>query len=429
MTDHVLSFSSPIPPLLETKSDHCRLRIRFNQLSRERRLLTCLLVLFAIIMCGLLIGIFILSLTFQGRAPIVYREINTTNIGTSYGVARYGESCDYDNGCESPFICHKKSSSSPGMCRCPMDYDFKRDKCVGDLNALCTKDIDCQQYMLCSGMNDGTRRCQCQKHFDYDNDKRQCRGDYQAPCESNIDCRTNLVCNKTVTPSVCSCELFYQYHPAIRKCRGDPGAVCDRATAECVDNAECRDGACECSKQFVPDENKTCVDPCPLQTPNPSRIRYPGNCRKFIDCQQKSKTECPEPTMFNLRKQLCDYPKECARLSIKFFPSPSSSIIYLFFFRVESQTCDKMNQYDPCAKNYACTCFHRLDGPNATICIDEFSISCSELIPCESSTNRCYEAEHICVRHPRCNQLPVCYPVPIFNQQLCPSIPKIVEKF
>ncbi|CAM4742137.1 unnamed protein product [Rotaria magnacalcarata] len=289
MTDHVLSFSSSIPPLLETKSDHCRLRIRFNQLSRERRLLTCLLVLFAIIMCGLLIGIFILSLTFQ--------------------VARYGESCDNDNGCERPFICHKRGSSSPGMCRCPMNYDFTRDKCVGDLNALCTKDIDCQQYMLCSGMNDGTRRCQCQKQFDYDNDKRQCRGDYQAPCESNIDCRTNLVCNKTVTPSVCSCESFYQYYPSLRKCRGDPGAVCDRATAECVDNAECRDGACECSKQFVPDENKTCVDPCPLQIPNPARIRYPGNCRKFIDCQQKSKTECPEPTMFNLRKQLCDYPK------------------------------------------------------------------------------------------------------------------------
>jgi hypothetical protein len=44
----------------------------------------------------------------------------------------------------------------------------------------------------------------------------------------------------------------------MRKCRGDPGAVCDRLTAECVDNAECRDGACECSNQFVPDENKIC---------------------------------------------------------------------------------------------------------------------------------------------------------------------------
>ncbi|CAF2358135.1 unnamed protein product [Rotaria sp. Silwood2] len=309
MTDHVLSLSSSIPTLLETKSDHCRLRIRFNQLSRERRLLTCLLILFAIIMFGLLIGIFILSWTFQGRTPIIYREINSTNIGTSDGVARYGESCDNDSGCERPFICHKKGASTPGMCRCPLKYDFIKDQCIGDLNALCTKDIDCQQYMLCSGMNDGTRRCQCQKQFEYDYDRRRCRGDYEAPCESNIDCRANLVCNKTVTPSVCSCESHYQYHPSVRKCRGDPGAVCDRATAECVDNAECRDGACECSHQFIPDENKICFDPCPPQIPNPARIRYPGNCRRFIDCQQKSKTECPEMTLFNLRTQLCDYPK------------------------------------------------------------------------------------------------------------------------
>jgi hypothetical protein len=83
-------------------------------------------------------------------------------------------------------------------------------------------------------------------------------GDYHAPCDSSIDCRVNLICNKTSLPTFCSCESHYQYHSSIRKCRGDPGAVCDRPTAECVDNAECRDGACECSNQFVPDENKIC---------------------------------------------------------------------------------------------------------------------------------------------------------------------------
>ena len=113
----------------------------------------------------------------------------------------------------------------------------------------------------------------------------------------------------------------------MQKCRGYPGAVCDRATAECIENAECRDGACECSNQFIPDENRICgkecffvdlkefywneilVDPCPTKIPNPPRIRYPGNCQRFIDCQQKSKTECPEMTLFNLQTQLCDYPK------------------------------------------------------------------------------------------------------------------------
>jgi hypothetical protein len=29
------------------------------------------------------------------------------------------------------------------------------------------------------------------------------------------------------------------------------------------------------------------VDPCPAQIPNPARIRYPSNCQRFIDCQQK----------------------------------------------------------------------------------------------------------------------------------------------
>jgi hypothetical protein len=67
MTDHALSLSSSMPTLLETKSDHCRLRIRFNRLSKERRLLTCLLILFAIIMCGLLVGIFILSWALHGE--------------------------------------------------------------------------------------------------------------------------------------------------------------------------------------------------------------------------------------------------------------------------------------------------------------------------------------------------------------------------
>ncbi|CAF5216112.1 unnamed protein product, partial [Rotaria magnacalcarata] len=124
----------------------------------------------------------LLSTVIDINTTITARIIDTTLITTTIELttstekqlARYGESCDNDNGCERPFICHKRGSSSPGMCRCPMNYDFTRDKCVGDLNALCTKDIDCQQYMLCSGMNDGTRRCQCQKQFDYDNDKRQC---------------------------------------------------------------------------------------------------------------------------------------------------------------------------------------------------------------------------------------------------------------
>lgn len=46
---------------------------------------------------------------------------------------------------------------------------------MGDLNALCTKDSNCQRFMICSGMSDGTRRCQCQTQFNYDNERKRCR--------------------------------------------------------------------------------------------------------------------------------------------------------------------------------------------------------------------------------------------------------------
>ncbi|CAF3660832.1 unnamed protein product [Rotaria sp. Silwood1] len=266
------------------------LRFRFKRLSQQRRLLSCVLLLYLIIMCGLLVVIFLLLWGFQ--------------------VARYGESCYNDNDCKRPFTCYKKLSSlSWGTCRCPLKYDLVNNQCVGDLNALCRKDTDCQRYMLCSGMDDGTRRCHCQTLYSYDTEQKQCYGDYRAPCQSNIDCQANLICNKTSAPPMCSCQLNYRYYPLVRKCRGDPGAICKIATAECTDNAECRDGACECAFQYVPDENKLCVDPCPKIEPNPVRIRYPGNCQRFIDCQQRSKNECPAMTIFNFRTQLCDYPK------------------------------------------------------------------------------------------------------------------------
>ncbi|CAF0777576.1 unnamed protein product [Adineta steineri] len=287
-----------------------RLKFRFKRLSKERRLLSCILILYIIIMCALLVVIFYLLWAFQGRSLILYRGVIKTNTAIINGITQYGESCNVDNDCKRPFICYKKSSSSSsGTCRCPLKYDLVNNQCIGDLNALCTKDTDCQRYMLCSGMEDRTRRCHCQPMYDYDIERKQCRGDYDASCQSNIDCRANLICNTTHSPSICVCQYHYRYYPFEHKCRGDPGAICEQTTAECIDNAECRDGVCECAFQFISDRNKICVDPCPKIAPNPVRIRYPGNCRRFIDCQQRSKSECPEMTIFNFRTQLCDYPK------------------------------------------------------------------------------------------------------------------------
>ncbi|CAF3695841.1 unnamed protein product [Rotaria socialis] len=294
--------------LIRIEFDYCRLRHRFKRLSQERRLLSCLLVLYIIIMCGLFVVIFLLLLTFNGHSQIFYEQVTSNDTSMIHGVAQYGESCSNDNDCRQPFTCYKKGSTW-GICRCPWKHDLVNNECVGDLNALCSRDADCQRYMLCSGTDDGTRRCHCQTLYSYDLEQKRCYGDYRAPCQSNNDCRTNLICNTTTIPSMCLCQLNYRYYPLVRKCRGDPGSTCEAATTECADNAECRDGACECAFQFVPDGNKLCVDPCLKITPKLVKIRYPGHCHRFIDCQRRSKSECPEMTIFNFRTQLCDYPK------------------------------------------------------------------------------------------------------------------------
>ncbi|CAF1315679.1 unnamed protein product [Rotaria sordida] len=80
-----------------------------------------------------------------------------------------------------------------------------------------------------------------------------------------------------------------------------------------------------------------------------------------------------------------------------------------------------MSQYDWCSSNTACAYFH-IDGvADHGICGFE-DIPCSELTSCESKNNRCYEFEHICVHHPRCHNLPVCYPVSMISQQICPPV-------
>ncbi|CAM4977238.1 unnamed protein product [Rotaria socialis] len=46
----------------------------------------------------------------------------------------------------------------------------------------------------------------------------------------------------------------------------------------------------------------------------------------------------------------------------------------------------------------------------------------NELVECEGANNTCNEPEHLCLNHSRCHDFPICYPVPSFNEQLCPPI-------
>ncbi|CAF0970260.1 unnamed protein product [Rotaria sp. Silwood1] len=91
--------------------------------------------------------------------------------------------------------------------------------------------------------------------------------------------------------------------------------------------------------------------------------------------------------------------------------------------RINSDTCNGKSQYDQCSTNSACGCLYRADSDDMAIC-GFLWVTCSELVSCESLNNTCYEPNHICIRHPRCHSLPVCYPLSMSDHQMCPQITK-----
>ncbi|CAF1226629.1 unnamed protein product [Adineta steineri] len=86
------------------------------------------------------------------------------------------------------------------------------------------------------------------------------------------------------------------------------------------------------------------------------------------------------------------------------------------------KVCKKTSQYGLCSTNSACGCFHVLGANyNTGICGFRWP-ACSRLVLCNSSDNSCSQPDTTCVRHPQCNDLPVCYPVTMTNQSICPPM-------
>ncbi|UJR12123.1 hypothetical protein I4U23_016300 [Adineta vaga] len=48
--------------------------------------------------------------------------------------------------------------------------------------------------------------------------------------------------------------------------------------------------------------------------------------------------------------------------------------------------------------------------------------TCSHLAPCDSLNHACYQSNTICVRHPRCQDHPICYPISMMDQKVCPPM-------
>ncbi|CAF0721791.1 unnamed protein product [Adineta steineri] len=47
---------------------------------------------------------------------------------------------------------------------------------------------------------------------------------------------------------------------------------------------------------------------------------------------------------------------------------------------------------------------------------------CSRLVPCNSSDNSCLQSNTICVQHPQCDDRPLCYPVTMMKENICPPM-------
>ncbi|CAF1527893.1 unnamed protein product [Adineta ricciae] len=100
-------------------------------------------------------------------------------------------------------------------------------------------------------------------------------------------------------------------------------------------------------------------------------------------------------------------------------------ILFSLYFAqtINGQTCQGKSQYDSCSSNSACGCLPLSISDDVSICA-VLGVSCSRLQTCQSPGDACERADHVCVRHPRCNSLtPVCYPLTMIDQRLCPPSP------
>ncbi|CAF0816013.1 unnamed protein product [Adineta steineri] len=97
-------------------------------------------------------------------------------------------------------------------------------------------------------------------------------------------------------------------------------------------------------------------------------------------------------------------------------------IIVSITVQIKSQICEKKPQYSECSTNSACGCFRKVGTNNDTgICGFRWP-TCSRLALCNSSDYSCSQPNTTCVQHPQCNNLPICYPVTITDQSICPPM-------
>ncbi|CAF1260742.1 unnamed protein product [Adineta steineri] len=101
--------------------------------------------------------------------------------------------------------------------------------------------------------------------------------------------------------------------------------------------------------------------------------------------------------------------------------------IITFIVQINSQICKKTSQYGECSTNSACGCFHMMDADDVGVCGFLWP-TCSRLLRCNSSDNSCLQPNTICVHHPQCDDYPVCYPVTMIDQKMCPPMKNKINR-
>lgn len=87
---------------------------------------------------------------------------------------------------------------------------------------------------------------------------------------------------------------------------------------------------------------------------------------------------------------------------------------------VNSQACNSTVEYSPCSSNNNCGCLPYSTSEGEGVCA-LLTQSCSSLVSCQSSYDTCAQSEYICVRHSRCSSSPLCYPLSMVDQDICPE--------
>ncbi|CAF4831432.1 unnamed protein product [Rotaria sp. Silwood1] len=88
---------------------------------------------------------------------------------------------------------------------------------------------------------------------------------------------------------------------------------------------------------------------------------------------------------------------------------------------IEAQQCQNASSYTQCSLNPFCGCLQLATNSSLSICAS-LHLTCSSLAACANNNQMCYQPNYVRVKHEKCHKSPLCYPLDLASQIICPSI-------